>query len=343
MTLTDAWLWVRNSSSVSVFPDLHIFFSINFLLPQTWLLYLSAIITAILIVSYQQINKALNYPQAFVFKSFRLNSPVLTSLFHENTGDSVDFEEMVPIRFISREKHVFLVGFSLAFLKFPFQESKKWLTSLYLYYQQWNEIFPEKSRCCSYLVIYKEGIALQFKLVIGETINISSMEESTSKWGKFRRHKRKTIITPYKIEKRNELPITLIKTFEFTSFVIGYHVYKDPWTLEWRKKLKAINKPTNAEDKFAVPIMKRMIVWLCIYQKKNPAKFPEMFFISYTSVIVTSARRKSLANLSINEMGNEWSSSESLFFFSWVKMYKHFKAETRKDLQAFIYLKLFWR
>ena len=200
MTLTDAWLWVRNSSSVSVFPDIHIFFSINFLLPQTWLLYLSAIITAILIVSYQQINKALNYPQAFVFKSFRLNSPVLTSLFHENTGDSVDFEEMVPIRFISREKHVFLVGFSLAFLKFPFQESKKWLTSLYLYYQEWNEIFPEKSRCCSYLVIYKEGIALQFKLVIREIINISSMEESTSKWEKFRRHKRKTIITPYKIE-----------------------------------------------------------------------------------------------------------------------------------------------
>ena len=33
-------------------------------------------------------------------------------------------------------------------------------------------------------------------------------------------------------------------------------MYRDPWTLEWDKKLKAINKPKNVEDKFAVPIMK---------------------------------------------------------------------------------------
>ena len=89
------------------------------------LCYLSAIIITILTVSYQKLNKALNYLQTFVFKTFHINSPVLTSLFHENTGDSVDFEEMVSRRFFSQEKQVFLVGFSLAFLKFPLQESKK--------------------------------------------------------------------------------------------------------------------------------------------------------------------------------------------------------------------------
>ena len=124
ITWTEGWLWVRNSSSVSVFPDIHIFFSINFLLPQTWLLYLSAIIITILTVSYQQINKALNYTQAFVFKFLHVNSPALTSLFHENTIDSVDFEEMLSRCFISREKQVFLVAFSLAFLNFSLKIQK---------------------------------------------------------------------------------------------------------------------------------------------------------------------------------------------------------------------------
>ena len=72
-----------------------VFFSINFLLPQTWTLYFPAIIITILFVSYQQLNRVLNYTQAFVFKTFHIKSHVLTSLFHENTRDSVDFEKMV--------------------------------------------------------------------------------------------------------------------------------------------------------------------------------------------------------------------------------------------------------
>ena len=175
MTLTDAWLWVCNSSSVSVFPDIHIFFSINFLQPQTWFLYLPAIIITILTVSYQQLNKTLNYLQVFAFKTFRINSPVLTSLFLENTKESVDFEEMISRPFISWEKQVFLVGFSLGFLKFPLQGSKKWLTSPYLIISNGVKFFLKKSRCCSYLAVHKEDIALQFKLVIGDTINISNM------------------------------------------------------------------------------------------------------------------------------------------------------------------------
>ena len=39
------------------------------------------------------------------------------------------------------------------------------------------------------------------------------------------------------------------------SFVMGYYVYKDLWTLVRSKRLKVINKPKNVEYKFAVPIM----------------------------------------------------------------------------------------
>ena len=34
-------------------------------------------------------------------------------------------------------------------------------------------------------------------------------------------------ITPQKKVKQNVLQITLLNTFEFTSYVMGYHVYKD--------------------------------------------------------------------------------------------------------------------
>ena len=38
-------------------------------------------------------------------------------------------------------------------------------------------------------------------------------------------------ITPQEIIKQNELQINLLKAFEFMSYVMGYHVYKDRWTL----------------------------------------------------------------------------------------------------------------
>ena len=73
-------------------------------------------------------------------------------------------------------------------------------------------------------------------------------------------------------------------------------MYKDPWTLEWDKKLKAINKPKNVEDKFAVPIMKNDCLVGHLLKEKT-GKIAKIVFISYTSVIVTSVRWKSLANL----------------------------------------------
>ena len=36
-------------------------------------------------------------------------------------------------------------------------------------------------------------------------------------------------ITPQEIVKQNELQINLLKAFEFTSYVMGYHVYNDHW------------------------------------------------------------------------------------------------------------------
>ena len=63
-------------------------------------------------------------------------------------------------------------------------------------------------------------------------------------------------ITPQEIVKQNELQINLLKAFEFTSYVMGYHVYKDRWTPVKSEMLKAVVEPKNKEDKFAVVIMK---------------------------------------------------------------------------------------
>lgn len=40
------------------------------------------------------------------------------------------------------------------------------------------------------------------------------------------------------------------------SFVMGYHVYKDLWTLLQGEKLKAIVNLKNIEDKFAIATIK---------------------------------------------------------------------------------------
>ena len=63
-------------------------------------------------------------------------------------------------------------------------------------------------------------------------------------------------ITPQEIVKQNELQINLLKTFEFTSYVMGYHVYKDRWIPVKSEMLKAVVEPKNKEDKFAVAVMK---------------------------------------------------------------------------------------
>ena len=63
-------------------------------------------------------------------------------------------------------------------------------------------------------------------------------------------------ITTQEIVKQNKLQINLLKAFEFTSYVMGYHVYKDRWTPVKSEMLKAVVEPKNKEDKFGVAIMK---------------------------------------------------------------------------------------
>ena len=63
-------------------------------------------------------------------------------------------------------------------------------------------------------------------------------------------------ITPHKIVQQNELQIVLHKTFEFTSYVMGYHEYNDCWTPVKIEMLKAVMEPKNKTDKFAVAVMK---------------------------------------------------------------------------------------
>ena len=55
-------------------------------------------------------------------------------------------------------------------------------------------------------------------------------------------------ITPQKIVEKNELQITLLKRFELTSYVMGYHAYKDCWTPVKDEMLKAIVEPKNKHD-----------------------------------------------------------------------------------------------
>ena len=48
-------------------------------------------------------------------------------------------------------------------------------------------------------------------------------------------------ITTQEIVKQNKLQINLLKAFEFTSYVMGYHVYKDLWTPVKSEMLRAVS------------------------------------------------------------------------------------------------------
>ena len=50
-------------------------------------------------------------------------------------------------------------------------------------------------------------------------------------------------ITPQKILEQNELQLALLKTFEFTSYVMAFHVFKDCWTHVKGEMLKAVIEP----------------------------------------------------------------------------------------------------
>ena len=120
-----------------------------------------------------------------------------------------------------------------------------------------------------------------------------------------------TVSSQKKVE-QNKLQLTLHKTFEFTSYVMGYHVYKDRWTSVKGEMLKAVVEPKNKEDKFAVSTMKDD----CsnIHQNKKPEHLRKLFYTFYEPVTQTLASWKLLEKPLIKEMEKEWRFVASYIF-----------------------------
>ena len=129
--------------------------------------------------------------------------------------------------------------------------------------------------------------------------------------------------------------VSQIRKFGFTSFVMGCHLWKALRTPVLGKKLKVIIKPKNTEDEFAVAILKNNVWHLT---KEKPEDLPRLLLIFYKPV--TFARLKSLANLSVKEIGKEWRSHAS-FFSAEERFIKISKQHIPKTLWMCIYLKLF--
>ena len=62
-----------------------------------------------------------------------------------------------------------------------------------------------------------------------------------------------------------------------TSYVTGYHVYKNCWIPVKGEMLKAVTKPKNKEDKFAVVVMKDDYL-VGHLSKENPGWFAKIIF-----------------------------------------------------------------
>ena len=108
-------------------------------------------------------------------------------------------------------------------------------------------------------------------------------------------------ITPQKIIEKNEFQITLFKTFEFTSYVMGYHIYKDRWAPVTGEMLKAVVEPKNKEDKFAVAITKDDCL-VGHLPKEKTGRFEKLFSTFYEPVTQTLAPWKLLEKPSIKEI-----------------------------------------
>ena len=84
--------------------------------------------------------------------------------------------------------------------------------------------FCEKSTYCSFLSTHKEDITFYLKCVMEESFYVKN-----NTYRGFNREKFPPDGDNHntaKILEQNESQIVLIKTFEFTSFVMGYHVYR---------------------------------------------------------------------------------------------------------------------
>ena len=89
-----------------------------------------------------------------------------------------------------------------------------------------------------------------------------------------------TKITPHEIVEQNELQIVLNKTFEFASYVMGYHEYKDRWTPVKSEMLKAVMEPKSNTNKFAVAVMKNDFL-VGHLPKRKTGRFAKRFSTSF--------------------------------------------------------------
>ena len=84
-------------------------------------------------------------------------------------------------------------------------------------------------------------------------------------------------ITPQETNKQNELQKNLLKTFKFTSYVMGYHVYKDRCTPVKSEVLKWLSSQITKRTNLLLQSW-RMIVWSDIYKKKKLENLQKFFF-----------------------------------------------------------------
>ena len=98
--------------------------------------------------------------------------------------------------------------------------------------------------------------------------------------------------------------MSIVKTFRVTLYVIGYHVYKDRWTLVKGEMLKAVVEPKNKVGKFAAAIRKYDFL-VGNLSKEKTERFAKLFSIFCEPVTQTLAPGKLLEKPSIKEMEKE--------------------------------------
>lgn len=76
---------------------------------------------------------------------------------------------------------------------------------------------------------------------------------------------------------QNELPIIKLEEYRLTSYVKGYHVYKDTWKPKIGDKLMTKREPENITDKFAVSVVDEKDVVIGHLKKGKSGKFAKLF------------------------------------------------------------------
>ena len=79
-----------------------------------------------------------------------------------------------------------------------------------------------------------------------------------------------------KVSLEDELPVILLREYEFESHVKGYHFYNNSWEPAIGERFKARCEPENEYEKFAVAVESSGKV-VGIYRKANLVDLPRQF------------------------------------------------------------------